>query len=392
MQKQTMPLHEIDDTSPRGLVLSGGGARGAFQVGVWEILRNNPMGFQSTPEVLSGTSAGSLNCAFIASGLSPKEMLEFWLSLADTPPIRANERFFSHLIQALRSLAIREPIRQPFRRVRELKTLKRLLGKHSWMWPGGASAMWLEFLLTARFDSVSQILDKIATVYLFDTTPLRKRLRDFIGSTTVPRTDIKLAINTVDIKTGNVVRYINHPTIHQSTKTTTKHYVYEKDISLDMLLASASIPLLFNPIKIRERFLWDGGVLVNTPLAPAVALGAKRIVPVLVTTKEHENDDSLKTFGGAIERLADAFLENAYNIDRKLMLERNTLASHVPKLGLTEVELYKALRPAPDAIFNAGSYLYFEREAMTAMYEAGKRAALRWLSKGPEVDDRESEG
>ena len=60
-----------------GLVLSGGGARGAFQVGVYERLLEDAR-FAAGPAVLSGTSAGGINAALIAAGKSPREMLQFW--------------------------------------------------------------------------------------------------------------------------------------------------------------------------------------------------------------------------------------------------------------------------------------------------------------------------
>lgn len=47
---------------------------------------------------------------------------------------------------------------------------------------------------------------------------------------------------------------------------------------LDALLASAAIPLVYPPIEIEGHLLMDGGVASNTPIASAVALGAKRIL------------------------------------------------------------------------------------------------------------------
>ena len=54
-----------------GLVLSGGGARGAFQVGVYERLLEDRR-FAGGPGVLSGTSAGAINAALIAAGKTPR--------------------------------------------------------------------------------------------------------------------------------------------------------------------------------------------------------------------------------------------------------------------------------------------------------------------------------
>ena len=48
--------------------------------------------------------------------------------------------------------------------------------------------------------------------------------------------------------------------------------------TVDALLASAAIPVLFPPVERNGRFLMDGGVASNTPIAAAVSLGAKRVV------------------------------------------------------------------------------------------------------------------
>lgn len=377
-----------DPARPVGLVLSGGGARGAFQVGVWEILSTDPRGLTALPHAISGTSAGALNGALIAAGLSPEQMLAFWLDLAHDPPVVANEDFFRSFFRALIELAVQEPMRKPRLRFRDMRLFVKSLKKHSLFRQSGVLALILEFLMTARFDTLSRLLDQIHTSYLFDTGMLKERLKRAIGGNELRQTRVKLAINTVDVKTGKVLRIVNAPPY--KTQQASRHYRYEPIITLEMIMASAAIPILFNPVVVNERHLWDGGLLVNTPLAPAVSLGAKRIIPVLVTVREH-SDEVLRHLGGAIEGLADAFLENAYNIDRKLLLERNTLASFAPELGLQHVELYRALRPAAHQLFDAGSYLFFERQALLDMYDAGKQAAMRWLSKGPELDSREQE-
>ena len=96
----------------------------------------------------------------------------------------------------------------------------------------------------------------------------------------------------------------------------------------------------------------------------------------------------MRTFGNAIERLADTFLENAYNTDRKLLLDRNAIAAQHGDPDLRQVDLFRAIRPQPSGHFDAGSYLFFERTAMLAMYEEGRVAAKAWLERGPELDGR----
>jgi hypothetical protein len=97
------------------------------------------------------------------------------------------------------------------------------------------------------------------------------------------------------------------------------------------------------------------------------------------------------TFGAAIERLADAFLENAYSLDRRMLLDRNELTASGRNPELQPVELFRAVRPASSRTFDACSYLYFDPDALRRMYEAGVQAATAWLARGPELDDRSRE-
>jgi hypothetical protein len=156
-----------------GLVLSGGGARGVFQVGVWDVLVNDPRGLAGQPTVISGTSAGALNGALIAAGRSPREILEFWLGLADDPPVRANRPFFASLESAIAKLVLYEPMRSLRHRARAIRLTARLLTRHPIFKSSGRLAALVEYLFTARFDALSHLLDSIATAYLFSTKPAR---------------------------------------------------------------------------------------------------------------------------------------------------------------------------------------------------------------------------
>ena len=362
-----------------GLVLSGGGARGAFQVGVYERLLEDPR-FAARPAVLSGTSAGGINAALIAAGKSPREMLQFWKSIADDPPVTASAAFFGSALRTLARLSLEEAVRwlgTPL----PLRTFLHRVKNHRSLRPGSVLALWVEFLLTARFELVSRFLEGIREPFVVDTAPLRARLVDVFGGERVPNRGVRLALNTVDVHSGRVVRFVTAP----APVTRSADYIVVDAITVDMVLASASIPLLFPPVRVGQHLLWDGGLLVNTPLAPAVALGAEEIVTVLVTEPPEPLPGPLRHFGRAVERTVDSFLENAYNIDRKLLLERNRV-TRLQGGPYREVTLYEAVRPVRAAFFNAGSYLYFERGILGAMHDAGRRAAGAWLAAGPRVD------
>jgi predicted acylesterase/phospholipase RssA len=368
-----------------GLVLSGGGARGAFQVGVYERLLEDPR-FAAGPTVLSGTSAGGINAALIAAGKSPREMCEFWKAIADDPPVTASADFFGDALRSLVRLSVEESLRW-LTTAGPARAFLRRLRNHFPPHPGSLLALWVEYLLTARFELVSRFLEGIREPFLADTARLRARLVEVFGGERVPNRGFRLALSTVDAHTGQVVRYVTAP----APLTRSPDYVVVEAITVDMVLASASIPLLFPPVQIGPHLLWDGGLLVNTPLAPVVALGAEEIVTVLVTEPPDPNPGPFAHFGRAVERTVDSFLENAYNIDRKLLLERNRV-TRLQGATYREVTLYEAVRPMEavrpvrDACFNAGSYLYFERSILSAMHQAGRRAATSWLLGGPRVD------
>src|SRR5262245_16077639 len=367
-----------------GLCLSGGGARGAFQVGVYERLLADPR-FADGPSVLSGTSAGAINAALIAAGRSPAELLAFWNEIAADPPVRASAEFFHTALLTLLRLTLAESWRWATRPEPVLAFARRAW-RHLPPRPGSLVATWVEFLLTARFELVSRFLQGIRPPFLADTAPLRARLAEALGGEHVPNDGPRLAINTVDAHTGRIVRFVTNDT----PLTRAPDYVIVDHITVDMVLASASIPLLFPAVEVGSRLLWDGGLLVNTPLAPVVALGADEIIPVLVTEPPDPASGPFGHFGRAVERTVDSFLENAYNIDRKLLLARNRLAQ-LEAGPYRDVRLYEAVRPARDAIFTAGSYLYFERGVIASMYQSGQRAAEAWLAEGPPLDRLEME-
>jgi hypothetical protein len=114
-------------------------------------------------------------------------------------------------------------------------------------------------------------------------------------------------------------------------------------------------------------------------------LGANEIITVVCNEPPEAGRKPFPSFGRAVERTIDAVMENAYNVDRKLLLERNRLAA-LQGGNYRQVTLYEAIRPPRRGKFDAGSYLYFERRLLADMYAAGRRAARSWLAAGPSID------
>jgi NTE family protein len=362
-----------------GYVLSGGGGRGAFEAGVlYRLSREKEF---AEPDVVAGTSAGAINAALFASGKTPEFIRDFWFELGAARPARTNDSFFTDSLLSFLPL-----VRSYFKPA--LGTLRAVLtgaGEHHGL--GSGLSNLVDVLLTERFDSARAFLAAVRATHLVDTIKLRARLCDAFGGEVIHSERCALAINAVDACTNRVVRFVNRVT----PRTVDPEYVVVPQITVDMVLASTSIPILFPSIPLDRRLLWDGGVLSNTPLAPAVALGAERILTVLVAHDSPFEDPRFANLGHALERLVDMLLENAYNVDRSLLLTRNKLAGmehrHSPDGSrYRRVRLYEAIRPPRDAAFDVASLLDFSRPLMQHFHALGEDAAAAWLRRGPRED------
>lgn len=382
-----MALDPAATTGKLGIVLSGGGARGAFQAGVLEVLLGHPQ-FRS-PAVLSGTSAGAINAAILAKTDDVGRLIEFWRGAATDQPITADKTFFEELYTAVEKVgcelgltfARQEGVfANPFNRRR---TAGRFL------------AAAVEVMLKSRFARLTEAARQVKQASILSGDRLRERLTATLGASVTPREGIVLAVSVVDARTGEVVRYATEGVEGEDSK----EYVRRSAIPVEVICASASIPLLLPAVPVRDaeasptRLLWDGGLLVNTPLSPVVKLGAERAVTVLCTVgKPSPSGPSFDRFDNldhALDRLADTFFENNYNVDCKLLVARNQITSPAAEDKRAvqtnrKVYLHKAIRPLAEGI---ASYLDFSRDSVEKMYQHGRAAAEAWLAAGPAFEE-----
>src|SRR5207244_850830 len=165
-------------------------------------------------------------------------------------PVAASDLFFRDAARRLFRLTLDEGVRW-LSTTRAVRTFLWRARNHFPPRAGGLLALWIEYLLTERWELVSRLLEGVREPFLADTAPLRERLVAEFGGVRVPSRGIRLAINTVDAHTGRVVRYVTAPTPF----TRSPDYLIVDAITLDMVLASASIPLLFPPVRIGPPLL-----------------------------------------------------------------------------------------------------------------------------------------
>ena len=243
-----------DSPSPASaLVLSGGGARTAYQAGV---LRFVTEAFpDATPETVTGVGMGGVNAAlWCGGGPSPEaateQLVRFWDEMTPSDVFEAR-------------------------------------------------SIW---------DLVTQIMHRTPSENqsLLDLTPLRRTLTRILSPAddgTLPRLAAQLdtrrlralALTTSRYATGETVTWVQTENAHPGIDDWEhgRRRAEAIDVTLDHVLASASLALLFPAVQIGGA--WHGaGVGMLHPLAPAVRLGADRLL-VVSTRPEASRDNAPAT-------------------------------------------------------------------------------------------------
>ena len=227
-----------------GLVLTGGGARAAYQVGVLdgisEILSQH---HQELPfKVLTGISAGSINAAFLASHAE-----NFSLATTKAAKLWVNMSHDSIMSTDVASLSV-------------------MIGR------------WIRNL------SLGGIYKGPRITHVIDTQPLLKLLSDHINFQQIKehlnnQILMGVAFTSTNYQTGTAVTFYDGD---ERIQDWTRSSRISKRALLDIrhILASAAIPLLFSPVKIDSFYYGDGSIRLLTPLSPAIHLGADKILAI----------------------------------------------------------------------------------------------------------------
>jgi NTE family protein len=309
------------------LILSGGGARAAYQVGVMravmEILGEDRLPF----DVICGTSAGAINAVFLAANAHrPREGVET-------------------LFRAWRGILPADVYDPRWRAV--LGNLMRIVAA-----PFRASA-------------------RGAPTSLLDNAPLRAMLESWLdfdsARANLARGCLRnLCITAMDYATGTSVAF------YEGGDTAPWDRRYRRGerttLGIDHVMASSAIPILFPAQRIGEGFYGDGALRQLHPISPALKFGATRLFVIGVSSRTQDKPHMIERRRPSIGQMAGHLLNREFidNLEADLELAQrfNAISEVLPPavregMGAQHID---TLIVTPSVPFNEIAAAHMERQ------------------------------
>lgn len=318
-----------DASSDLAVMLTGGGARAAYQVGLIQgIARHFP---DLRFEIIVGVSAGAINAAYLAAyrgTLAEKadHLAQMWCELNCDSIYQFDWK-----------------VLMPFRSAIASISPKKLRWARSQ--PHG----------------------------IVDTTPLRNllaRVLDVGQGREIPGIEENLrsgdlsalALMTLDYSTGQTVRWVQGR--YYDVYEGPNRRVAPTRFTIDHVLASAALPFVFPAVRIDDEWHGDGGIRLAAPLSPAVHLGARRIIAMSTGYQRTLDEASTPVVSGypppaqVLGQLVNAVFLDVIDEDAARMQRMNDLLRKTPpheRDGLKPIDLL-VLRPSVDLGKLSGEY------------------------------------
>lgn len=282
-----------------GLVLTGGGARAAYQVGVLKAISKivikthcgNPF------PIITGTSAGAINATVIAS-----------YAHAPAVGIRSLEKVWQNF-------SVDQVFRSDIRGV--LKN----------------TARWTKSIFIKDYHKTRQLS-------LLNNNPLKKLLDRVIHFQNIQKAiDDKhldaLCITASGYTSGQSVSFFQAKEGIDGWKRH-RRVGCRSDIVRKHLIASSAIPLVFPAVRINREFFGDGSVRFLSPLSPAIHLGADRILvvgvdPIRQELERHQNEPFYPTTADIAGHVLDSVFVDSLDSDMERIARINKTLGLIPK-------------------------------------------------------------
>ncbi len=323
-------------------MLTGGGARGAYQVGVLRWIARQYPDLQIP--IVTGVSAGAVNAGHLA----------------------AHHGNFSQAMQELSHLWSELTVEKVFR-------------------VDAASIGWNVLRWGARLVSGGLVRPPQLRAFL-DTSPLAKHLEEVYACVNGELTGVDynlrrgslraVAISTTSYNTGQSVVWVQGRDVEDWARP--KRLSRQTRLRINHIMASTALPMFFPAVRIGHQWYGDGGIRQTAPLSPALHLGARRVLAISTRYGTSRKESrKVKVTGYPPPAQVLGLLMNAVFLDLvdqdELRLHRlNRLLRKLPpeeREGLNPIQLL-VMRPSEDLGRLAGDY------------EPQLPAAFRFMTRG----------
>lgn len=298
----------------RAIVLSGGGARGAYQVGVISAISHLFQQEKIDPniDIYTGVSAGAINAGFLAAYCdnfheAAKRLVDLWSH------IHSNQVFFTDAVH---------------------------LGKIGLKWMGELSFGGLTGTTPGRA--------------LLDTSPLHELISKNLDFSRIERNILNkkleaLAITAMDYENSDAITFVQGRADKKLWQKSRRSAEATK-ITPDHIMASSAIPLLFPPVKIEPRYFGDGCVRNSHPCGPSIYLGADHLIIIGVrnqtgSTSNPSAHSQPPSVARVLNVLLNSVLLDGIELDVERLKRVNDLVHSLPKENHSQIT-YKPLEYA----------------------------------------------
>lgn len=270
-----------------GLVLSGGGARGAYQAGVLLALKEIHHAAQVPfAKIIGGVSAGAINAGFLASQI-------------DQPDFGT-----THLVETWRNLHAEDVFRTDYASV---------------------SRNALKLVRGVSLGGLAEALRPVK-VGLLNTAPLNQLLKSKIPFDRIQKmVDSKhlrgLAISATDYSSSFGVTFVQGQKDIEMWSSADR-FSLQAQIGPDHIMASTSIPLFFPPHVVESRYYGDGCLRNTAPLSPVIHMGAEKLIVVGVRAQKRIEDFKKPSISPSLGRVLSVLINAIFMDAVEIDLER----------------------------------------------------------------------
>lgn len=279
-----MKIKQVDPSKPKiALLLTGGGARAAYQVGVLKALaqsmpRAAPLPFR----VINGTSAGAINSAALACyascmHLAVRKLETVWKNFSTSMVYKSDFlSVFGHITRNILTSFQSEHINHPPASLLNNRPLRKLLND------------------------------------ILDLHRIERNLhRDYLEA---------LSITASSYTTGDSVAFFQSNTQHSWQRA--KREGRATRINVEHLMASSAIPMVFPSVNIYNHYFGDGSIHQLSPLSPSIHLGANKIFIIGVDQPKEPHPPGYSAHFPGLSAVAGHLLDSVFTDTMQSDLER----------------------------------------------------------------------